>query len=378
MTNTYNADNLRTTKTVGNTTTEYVWDGQNLVSETEQGTTDTYTYDMTGVHTRKHGNTVTSYLKDYHGNVIGTADSTGRLDYDAYGNHLQGDAPDPFGYCGEYYDSETGLIYLRNRYYDPSMGRFISEDPAKGGLNWYVYCDNNPIMFVDPLGEDAIIITNSNSVDVKVTTLGHTSAIYQDANGEWYYTYWGNKAAAVIHISSEYMGSLSDFNKGLNKFLSDNGFKNITSDYTHATYIVGDFEASLEAAYADVNDAATNRFSTKNGLTTLEDGSKVFQGHNSPYNAGYRNCFDKTFASLSKGILENGMNAGTYMKDLGFKGGMIPNNAISKFSEVFMNSSFTYSGAYSSLLNYAILYVQGSPWAQKWSKANYANAVIGW
>ena len=79
MTNTYNADNLRTTKTVGNTTTEYVWDGQNLVSETKQGTTDTYTYDMTGVHTRKHGNIVTSYLKDYHGNVIGTADSTGRL-----------------------------------------------------------------------------------------------------------------------------------------------------------------------------------------------------------------------------------------------------------------------------------------------------------
>ena len=108
--------------------TEYVWDGQNLVSETEQGTTDTYTYDMTGVHTRKHGNTVTSYLKDYHGNVIGTADSTGRLDYDAYGNQLQGDAPDPFGYCGEYYDSETGLIYLRNRYYDPATSRMLSED----------------------------------------------------------------------------------------------------------------------------------------------------------------------------------------------------------------------------------------------------------
>ena len=125
---TYNADNLRTTKTVGNTTTEYVWDGQNLAAETKQGTTDTYTYDMTGVHTRKHGNIVTSYLKDYHGNVIGTADSTGRLDYDAYGNQIHGETPDPFGYCGEYYDSETGLIYLRNRYYDPSVGRFISED----------------------------------------------------------------------------------------------------------------------------------------------------------------------------------------------------------------------------------------------------------
>ena len=107
---------------------------------------------LTGVHTRKHGNIVTSYLKDYHGNVIGTADSTGRLDYDAYGNQVQGETPDPFGYCGEYYDSETGLIYLRNRYYEPSMGRFITEDPIKYGTNWYIYANNNPIKFLDPLG----------------------------------------------------------------------------------------------------------------------------------------------------------------------------------------------------------------------------------
>ena len=65
MTNTYNADNLRTTKTVGNTTTEYVWDGQNLVSETKQGTTDTYTYDIDGRTYKKawkHGNIISQGL----------------------------------------------------------------------------------------------------------------------------------------------------------------------------------------------------------------------------------------------------------------------------------------------------------------------------
>ena len=153
---TYNADNLRETKTVGNTTTEYVWDGQNLAAETKQGTTDTYTYDMTGVHTKNQGDIVTSYLKDYHGNVIGTADSTGRLDYDAYGNQIQGDDPDPFGYCGEYYDSETGLIYLRNRYYDPATSRMLSEDPARAGTNWYIYCNNNPVNYIDPTGLSGI------------------------------------------------------------------------------------------------------------------------------------------------------------------------------------------------------------------------------
>ena len=64
----------------------------------------------------------------------------------------------PFRYCGEYYDSETGLIYLCNRYYDSTLGRFISEDPARDGTNWYVYCENNPVGFVDPLGLEAIYI----------------------------------------------------------------------------------------------------------------------------------------------------------------------------------------------------------------------------
>ena len=57
-----------------------------------------------------------------------------------------------FGYCGEYTDQETGLIYLRNRYYSPTTGRFITEDPIRDGLNWYAYCENNPIMFVDHWG----------------------------------------------------------------------------------------------------------------------------------------------------------------------------------------------------------------------------------
>ena len=58
----------------------------------------------------------------------------------------------PFGYAGEYTDEETGLIYLRNRYYAPNEGRFITEDPIRDGMNWYVYCGNNPVMWWDRSG----------------------------------------------------------------------------------------------------------------------------------------------------------------------------------------------------------------------------------
>lgn len=64
----------------------------------------------------------------------------------------------PFRYCGEYYDEETGSIYLRARYYDPVLGRYMQEDSYKGNiadplsLNVYTYCYNNPIRFFDPSG----------------------------------------------------------------------------------------------------------------------------------------------------------------------------------------------------------------------------------
>ena len=59
----------------------------------------------------------------------------------------------PFRYCGEYYDSEIEQIYLRARYYDPSLGRFTQSDPAMAdGMNWYTYCGNNPMNAWDPTG----------------------------------------------------------------------------------------------------------------------------------------------------------------------------------------------------------------------------------
>jgi len=54
-------------------------------------------------------------------------------------------------FTGKEYDA-TGLLYFNARYYDPQVGRFITEDPARKGHGWYSYCGNNPLSVVDPTG----------------------------------------------------------------------------------------------------------------------------------------------------------------------------------------------------------------------------------
>ena len=56
------------------------------------------------------------------------------------------------GKSGYYADDDTGLMLLGARYYDPLVGRFITQDSDMDGLNWYAYADNNPVNRTDPTG----------------------------------------------------------------------------------------------------------------------------------------------------------------------------------------------------------------------------------
>ena len=77
--------------------------------------------------------------------------------YDAFGNILSqsGTLTNPFTYTGREFDSESGLYYLRARYLDPRIGRFLQEDPIGldgGDVNFFLYVGQNPINFTDPSG----------------------------------------------------------------------------------------------------------------------------------------------------------------------------------------------------------------------------------
>jgi RHS repeat-associated protein len=62
------------------------------------------------------------------------------------------------GYCANlgHLEDEMGLVYMRARYYEPTTGRFISEDPARHGVNWYLYADGDPVGKVDASGQKAM------------------------------------------------------------------------------------------------------------------------------------------------------------------------------------------------------------------------------
>ncbi|MGA2641282.1 MAG: peptidoglycan DD-metalloendopeptidase family protein, partial [Spirochaetia bacterium] len=77
--------------------------------------------------------------------------------YSSWGvaTHQSGPTSDSYlaSFTGKSYD-DTGLIYFNARYYDPTTGRFLTEDPSRQGVNWYAYCDNDPINRTDPTGMD--------------------------------------------------------------------------------------------------------------------------------------------------------------------------------------------------------------------------------
>ncbi|MHC8349864.1 RHS repeat-associated core domain-containing protein [Pseudomonas sp. RT4P38] len=166
----YDAFGRRIAKTVDGNTTEFFWQGDNLVAESSKEHHRSYLYEpgtfrplamLDGKGPRQacpfyyqldHLGTPQE-LTDYSGDIIWAARYTayGRLTRLNRDTHQVLDQP--LRFQGQYFDAETGLHYNRHRYYNPDVGRYLTPDPSRlaGGLNGYQYT-RNPTGWVDPLG----------------------------------------------------------------------------------------------------------------------------------------------------------------------------------------------------------------------------------
>nr|WP_269745645.1 RHS repeat-associated core domain-containing protein [Brevibacillus borstelensis] len=164
---TYYPDGLRATKTADGSETRYVYLNGRVIEELDkngqlkaQNIWGNELLSRKDVAANKRG----YYLYNSHGDVVKVVGENGeelnRYEYDTWGNltaKTEG-MSNPFTYSGEILDGETGFYYLRARYYDPTVGRFISEDTYKGqvdnplSLNRYTYVENNPLRYKDPTG----------------------------------------------------------------------------------------------------------------------------------------------------------------------------------------------------------------------------------
>jgi RHS repeat-associated protein len=164
----YDPFGRRIRKVFGSATTIYAYDGDNVIEELDASGSVTARYTQGAVIDEPlamcRGLTTTYFHADGLGSITSLTDGVGQLAasyvYDSFGKLTAstGTITNPFQYTGREFDSETGLYYYRTRYYDPGVGRFLTEDPAgflSGSIDFYAYVENSPVSFNDPNGLQA-------------------------------------------------------------------------------------------------------------------------------------------------------------------------------------------------------------------------------
>lgn len=174
----YNNQGVRTEKTINGVTTKYNLAGNRVTWEKKgSGTPIYFIYNDSGsLWGLKYNGSVYFYVRNALNDIIRIVDTTGvtviEYNYDVWGKMLNISGSmastmgqdNPYRYKGYRYDSETGLYYLQDRYYNPEWGRFLNSDNTIGRTgeleahNQYLYCKNNPVLYADFSGDHPILI----------------------------------------------------------------------------------------------------------------------------------------------------------------------------------------------------------------------------
>jgi RHS repeat-associated protein len=144
------------------TRTKYVYDGADIIEQKPSSGSTLHYVQGPGIDrhwaSQDASGVVTYYLSDHLGSIVQATNAAATVtlsrDYDPFGNPLAGGATAGYTFTGREWDPETSLYYYRARYYDPNIGRFVSEDPigSRDGLNRYTYVHGNPVNAIDPRG----------------------------------------------------------------------------------------------------------------------------------------------------------------------------------------------------------------------------------
>jgi len=202
----YNHEGIRTQKVkkvngAVTETTDYVLKGKQIAAMKKNTDTYYFTYDASGKPATVNFNGANyTYVKNLQGDIVGILDASGNLvveyKYDAWGAPIsissESTAVDdlafdnPFRYRGYVWDDETGLYYLRSRYYKPTLGRLLNAD-AICSRHLFAYCCNEPVKHVDPNGKYAESIKSIGILcynklrSLKNMTVWYTNAIIDKA-----------------------------------------------------------------------------------------------------------------------------------------------------------------------------------------------------
>lgn len=234
-------ENEETVKTVAEFY-EYTADGRIIYNERQEESNinkTTYIWANTTLWCEVNAGVIYYHHTDHLGTTEVITDESGTVvwetGYEAFGSVLseRGESKFTPSYTGKFFDKASGLYYFNARWYDSELGKFTTSDPIRDGVNWWNYCNGNPMIFVDSDGlegkffgylkkllsfdNSSFGITPNNNINVKVPT---PQSIIEDASLDFISNFDQDKALDTLQSGLDVAGVAFDPADALNGTIS--------------------------------------------------------------------------------------------------------------------------------------------------------------